>query len=89
MSMPKNSPNKVPGKAIATSGGKTGPLQTMKVTSEMPGGHEGVMSGHSEGSWPNSPTHAGPNLESAVVKTPNDSNMSAGLGPNDVPGKGL
>jgi hypothetical protein len=86
--MPKNSPNVVPGKGIASAGGKTGSLQTMKITSEMPGGHTGVLGGHSEGSWPTSPKHPGHNLETSPERSPNDANMTSGLGPIPVPGNG-
>lgn len=86
--MPKNSPTKVPGKAIASAGGKTGSLQHTKVADQMAAHNIGLMSGHSEGSSPCSPKHPGPNLESGVESSP-AGNTQTGLGPIDVPGKGL
>lgn len=83
----------VPGKGVAM-GGKTAGLREMNLSQHRPAdemaSHEsGMKSGDRGFGWPNSPPHAGPNLESDVPGASNSENMSAGLGPIEVPGKGL
>jgi hypothetical protein len=92
-SMPKNEPHSVPGKGLG-SGGKTEGLQHMHMTADKMAPHDTGMMAKPGDPYPASPAHA----ESRTLEnseriadqiTPNDSNMSAGLGPIDVPGKGL
>jgi hypothetical protein len=88
MSMPKNEPTKVPGKGLE-KGGKVQGLQHMHMRADEMAAHDtgtkGMMSG-----YPTSPPHDNPNLESPVeASNPESMNMSPGLGPIEVPGKGL
>lgn len=87
MSMPKNEPTSVPGKGLS-SGGKVAGLQHMHMTADKMAPHDtGLKS--TVGGYPTSPSHPSPNLESKIEDVAPDSNMSRGLGPIPVPGKGL
>jgi hypothetical protein len=83
----KNEPTKVPGKGVS-KGGKVGSLQHMHMRADEMAAHDSGMK-PSQAGYPSSPPHEGPNLNSAGPGPVGNENMQAGLGPIDVPGKGL
>ena len=93
MSYPKNEPAKVLGKGLS-EGGKVGGLASMHKPANEMASHDSNMKSSKGSTFPASPAHSDTinleNAESTANKiTPNDSNMSAGLGGIEVPGKGL
>jgi hypothetical protein len=84
----KNEPTKVPGKGLS-SGGKVQGLQHMHMRADEMASHDSGMAGETRpGAWPASPVHAG-GLMSKDEAPAGDANMHPGLGPIEVPGKGL
>jgi hypothetical protein len=93
LGFPKNEPKEVPGKGLS-KGGKVEGLQHMHMRADEMASHDTGVKASPGDVYPASPAHAESiNLENAESHankiTPNDANMSAGLGPIEVPGKGL
>lgn len=93
LGFPKNEPESVKGSGL-NKGGKVGGLASMHKPADSMASHDTNMKASSGDPFPASPAHSDcinlENAESYADKiTPNDSNMKAGLGSIEIPGKGL